>query len=150
MSPDTDASVSQILRELEADPYNAGIYIKLGDLYRSRGEEEVAIGYYRGALEVEEGHVPALSRLAVIYGSRGENGKALEVLNKIVELLPGSAEAYYNIACIYSRQGRIEESVEWLKGAVERGFNDMELLKKDKDLDNIRKESYYMGLVEEK
>lgn len=123
--------------------------VKLGDTYLSRGDEKEAIRQYLAALKIDRGHVPALSRLAVAYGKTGEDGKALEVLNDLVRKMPGNPDVYYNIACIYSRQGKVEESVKWLKGAVDRGFKDMELIRSDKDLDNVRGSSYYMRLMED-
>ena len=69
------------------------------------------------------------------------------MLKKVIEIQPGSAGAYYNMACIYARQGRVEESVRWLKAAVEKGFSDWGLLKKDRDLENIRGTAYYGELM---
>jgi hypothetical protein len=51
------------------------------------------------------------------------------------------------MACIYAKQNRIEESIEWLKKAIERGYDNWDLIKTDKDLENIRGSSYYKELI---
>lgn len=55
--------------------------------------------------------------------------------------------ASYNIACIYSIQNKIKESISWLKKAIEKGYNNWNLIKTDKELENIRGSSYYKELI---
>jgi hypothetical protein len=41
----------------------------------------------------------------------------------------------------------VEESTGWLKKAIEKGYDNWDLIKTDKDLNNIRGSSYYEELV---
>jgi tetratricopeptide (TPR) repeat protein len=140
-------SLAGIKKALESDPRNAGLYVKLGDVYRNGGDLGRAMESYEKALSIEPGNMGALSNLAVVHAGRGEYDKALDVLKKVIEIKPESAGAYYNIACIYARQGKVDESVKWLKEAVDKGFADWGLLKKDRDLENIRGTAYYEDLM---
>ncbi len=144
---EADESLAGIKKALDSDPQNAGLYVKLGNMYRNGGDLNRAVESYEKALSMEPGNMGALSNLAVVHAGRGEYDKALDVLKKVIEIKPESAGAYYNIACIYARQGKVEESVKWLKAAVERGFADWGLLKKDRDLESIRGTAYYEDLM---
>lgn len=67
----------------------------------------------------------------------------------MVALWPDYANTYYNIACMYSRQNKIENSIKWLKLAVNKGYKNWNLIKTDKDLENIRGSLYYNELIKE-
>jgi tetratricopeptide (TPR) repeat protein len=142
-----DEASAGIKKAIEGDPGNTGLYVKLGDVYRRRGDIDKAMESYEKALSMEPGNMGALSNLAVVYAGKGEFDKALNALRKVIEVQPGSVGAYYNIACIYARQGKVDESVKWLKEAVDKGFADWGLLKKDRDLESIRGTAYYEDLM---
>ena len=42
----------------------------------------------------------------------------------------------------------VEKSIEFLKKALDKGYNDWELLKNDGDLENVRGTSFYKELIE--
>jgi pentatricopeptide repeat protein len=65
----------------------------------------------------------------------------------MIDLQPNNAEAYYNVACIYSRQKKVDEAIDWLNKAIERGFNNWNLMKSDNDLANIRQSLYYQNMI---
>jgi len=59
-----------------------------------------------------------------------------------------TTDRYYNIARIYSGKNRPEEFVRWLKKAIDRGFDNWELLQTDSDLNNIRGTAYYKEVIQ--
>ena len=52
-----------------------------------------------------------------------------------------------NIACLYSLQNQIDEAFHWLKKSISKGFDDWDQIKNDKDLENIKKTSYFRELI---
>ena len=62
-----------------------------------------------------------------------KNGRPLTV--------PGSS--------VYSRQGRVDEAVKWLSEAMKKGFDNLELLKTDPDLENVRQSEFYRGMIKD-
>ena len=49
----------------------------------------------------------------------------------------------------HSVPDKVNESVHWLKEAINRGFKNCDLLKTDRDLENIRGSLYYKELMRE-
>ncbi len=111
----------------------------------SDGQDEMTL--LEGNQEKEPDRPEVLHKLAILYSQQDEYSKALDILHRLLKIQPDNPDVYYNIACIFSRQGDIENSIQWLEKSIHRGFRDWDLLKKDKDLDNIRKTKYYSDLV---
>ena len=72
----------------------------------------------------------------------------VEAFMDLADLQPDNPEVHYNIACLHARANRTEEAVLWLQKAVDKGFNNWTLLKKDRDLENIRNTTFYRELME--
>ncbi|MBI5763949.1 MAG: hypothetical protein HZA51_10535 [Planctomycetes bacterium] len=66
--------------------------------------------------------------------------EAIECFQKAAEMSDRMAESYYNIACGYSLKGDKDRAFDWLRKAWAAGYQDVEHMKGDSDLDNIRKD----------
>ena len=141
-------AISEVKKALATDPKNAALYKELGKLYRERGDLDKAISEYKKALSIKPDSIEILNNLAVIYAAKCDYEKALIELKRIIELRPSNPDVYYNIACIYSRQDKVDEAVSWLKKAIDKGFDNWKLIRKDPDLRNIRGTEYYKELVQ--
>ena len=53
----------------------------------------------------------------------------------------------YNVACTYGLLGKTEECLDALEQAVSKGWGDKSWLEHDSDLDSIRGEARYLGLL---
>lgn len=76
--------------------------------------------------------------LGVSYDNTGMLEEALTEYETAIDLNPELADAYYNAACVYARVGDVEMGMKALKWAVARGFRNIELIRTDPDLDNLR------------
>jgi tetratricopeptide (TPR) repeat protein len=90
----------------------------------------------------------ALYQKAIELLQSGKYKEAIEAYEKILKVRPNDATALYNIACAYSLMGEKKKAVEFLGKAVDNGFNDVEHIKNDSDLDNIREEDGYKKIIE--
>lgn len=138
-----DAAIADIKASLKLYPQDSGLHYNLGILYQRKGKLDAAIDEYQQALSIEPEFIEALNNLALTYMIQNENDKALALFNKLTALQPDNAGHLYNLACIYSRQNQIEASIDRLKKAVEKGFSNWNLIKTDKDLENIRGSSHF-------
>jgi tetratricopeptide (TPR) repeat protein len=132
---------------LQEDPYNVEVNYNLGNLYKAEGKFDDAADAYQKALHIQPGHTDAINNLATVYLMKGNHDKALPLYMKMIDLEPDNFVAYYNLACMYAIQNKVDESINWLKQSVKNGFSDWDVLKNDKDLDNIKDTSYFKSLL---
>ncbi|MCX7704442.1 MAG: hypothetical protein N2234_10185 [Planctomycetota bacterium] len=102
------------------------------------------------------GQVAANGRYGVTYLWHEEGLKLLEgrqlkaaiaKYNSIVEIAPKDYVALYNLACAYSLLGDKQNGAMYLLKAYDAGFRDIEHIKKDSDLENIRDTDIYKSIV---
>ncbi len=144
---ETDAAIKKLQKLLEVNPGNPEMHYDLGNLYYKKRKLDEAIYHYQKSLSLQPDAVQVLNNLAIAYMTKKEHEKAVSTFNRMAELQPDNAGIYYNIACIYSRQNKIEKSLESLKKAIEKGYDNWDLIKTDKDLENIRNSLYYEKLM---
>ena len=140
-------AISRLRQVIKGNPENPELYNRLGNLYKALGDLDEAIEQYQKALSIKSDYIQALNNLSLVYADRNEYHKSLGCLKKILQLMPNSAKICYNIACIYARQNKIDDAVHWLKKAINKGFNNWDLIEKDPDLKNIKGTKFYNELV---
>lgn len=105
------------------------------------------IGFYEGVLENNPYLVECLIYLGNAYTAKGMCKKGLEIDKRLSRLRPDDPVIIYNLACSYSLTKEIEPAISTLKRAIELGYNDIEQLEMDRDIDNIRNDKRYKELV---
>ena len=68
----------------------------------------------------------------------GHHEKAARLLEESLRARPNDASTLYNLACCLSRTEELEGAGRRLEEALEAGFRDVELLRTDPDLENLR------------
>jgi serine/threonine protein kinase/tetratricopeptide (TPR) repeat protein len=107
----------------------------------------------------------SMNDLGLCYAALGRYAEALKLHEETLRLRtvnlgpthPTVAISLYNIACVHAlmipRSGEAvkqsERAMEWLKKAVAAGFNDTAQLKKDTDLDALRRREDFKKLIAE-
>ncbi|MBC8198731.1 MAG: tetratricopeptide repeat protein [Desulfobacteraceae bacterium] len=86
--------------------------------------------------------------LGTLYYKKGEFDKAVYQYQKSLSIQPDNPSTYYNIACMYSIQNRVEKSIDFLKRAIEKGYDNWDHIRNDRDLENVRGSSGYRELVD--
>jgi beta-lactamase regulating signal transducer with metallopeptidase domain/tetratricopeptide (TPR) repeat protein len=72
--------------------------------------------------------------------------EAAEAFRKAVDLGYREDTAAYNAACAYARAGRKDDAFTWLSKSIELGFDIESYLRKDDDLDSLRKDPRFAEL----
>lgn len=86
--------------------------------------------------------------LGHLYTANGEINKGLEMDLKAIALKPKNALARYNLACSYALSGALENALKTLEKAIDLGYNDLDWLMKDTDLDPLRELHAFKKLIE--
>ena len=108
---------------------------------------EFEIGFCEKVLLSQPDNLAALESLGNAYTRAGKIESGLDIDHRLVLLLPESAVAHYNLACSLSLLERVDEALETLVQAVHLGYGDFDYLEGDTDLDNVRHDARYAGLL---
>ncbi|MBI4852721.1 MAG: tetratricopeptide repeat protein [Acidobacteria bacterium] len=85
-------------------------------------------------------------RLGFSYHALGKYEKAIEAYTRAVEI-NNNPVAMYNLACSYAQLGNKTKAIEWLESSVEKGFNQLNQLKNDKNFISLHSETRFTEVV---
>ena len=105
------------------------------------------INFFEALVAESPDFLDALIPLAEAYTQKGLHKKGLGVDEKIVRLRPKDPVGYYNLACSYSLLERTPDALAALEKALALGYSDRVHLRRDADLENIRKDPRYRALL---
>jgi tetratricopeptide (TPR) repeat protein len=104
------------------------------------------IKFYEGILKLRPNFVQALVALGDAYTKRGLFEKGLDIDKRLIRIRPEDTLAWYNLACSYSLVNNVDAGLDALNQAIMLGYEDFSFMEKDKDLDNLKKDSRYQNL----
>ncbi|MGR3220991.1 MAG: TPR end-of-group domain-containing protein [Candidatus Anammoxibacter sp.] len=120
---------------------------KISNVLLQKKEIDFNISFYEGILKNNPCLVECLNFLGNAYTATGMYAKGLEVDKKLSRLRPNDSVIIYNLACSYSLTEEIDLAISSLAKAIEFGYNDIEQLEADSDIDNIRDDKRYIELI---
>jgi predicted esterase len=116
------------------------------------------------AQQVDEATALNQKILAAVFAQKWDD--AIGLLGQLDKLQPENNGTAYNYCCVYSRKGDVDKAVEWLDKSIQWGWGGgkggiavegsqtavqvwhSEMLEKDTDLDNLRKDPRFAKLLE--
>jgi tetratricopeptide (TPR) repeat protein len=105
------------------------------------------IALYETFLRSRPQAVEAIFELGGAYTKRGLYSKGLEMDLRLVRLEPDNPTFNYNLACSYSLLHDVDRSLESLQRAIHLGFDEVDQMRKDADLENVRRDPRFAKLV---
>jgi len=112
-----------------------------------KSDDEFTIWFLEGVLDKYPTYVECLMYLGNAYTATGMYENGLEVDLKLEKLRPEDPLVYYNLACSFSLMEMHSESLEALEKAIDLGYDDLEHLVNDSDLDDVKNEEGYKVLI---
>ncbi len=100
------------------------------------------------AIQKDPGYAEAYSNRAVTYMQLKKFNKADEDLRKAKELSPDSPSIHYNSASLESLKGNVDLALDEIDVSLTKGFSDYDALRRDPDLDNVRKHPEFRKILE--
>ncbi len=97
----------------------------------------------------EEGSGLLTSAQAMIFAAAGQNHEAEEKV-QAAQARRGFGHFHhteYNLACAYALLNKIDLAVEWFERAVSDGFNCYPMFQNDPNLDNLRHDPRFQGVM---
>lgn len=87
--------------------------------------------------------------LANFYTRAGRIDEGLILDQEIVAQDPKNSTGHYNLACSLALKHRQYEAIESLRIALEHGYDDLDWLMKDPDLNNLHENPAFSALISE-
>ena len=141
-------AITELEQMLHKTPNDADLSCRLAQAYQAAGMRYGAISQYQETLALQPGHGASLNALGALYAAMGQPAKAVEYFQKLSALVPGNATVYYNLACLYARQNQVDPAVENLEKALAAGYDNLEQIRTDKDLEPIRDTEFYKTRID--
>jgi tetratricopeptide (TPR) repeat protein len=140
-------AISHYTEALRINPDFAEAGVNLKKVSAFLNEIDEAVKRLQELLEVNPEDPRLHYDLGTLYYKKGEFDKAIFQYQKSLSIQPDNPSTYYNIACMYSIQNRVEKSIDFLKSAIEKGYDNWDHIRNDRDLENVRSSPYYKELV---
>jgi tetratricopeptide (TPR) repeat protein len=153
--------------DLPIVPLEAEAHFRQGMIYAKQESYKNALLEFKKALELYPCHIcnvcdadgevtscyaDAYANIGVVYIAQNKLNLAVENLKKAVlidkKLERKNGLAYYNLAVVHSLREELDLGIEALDKALEQGFNEIDALRGDPDLKNLRKHPEFTKTLE--
>lgn len=142
-----DQKINDISSKLADSENRDQLFYKLGQLFEKKGSLKNAATSFEQSLQVNAGYIPALNALARLRSREGRLVQAIALYKKMRILEPENSTIYYNLACLHARQGQKAAAVRLLEKAIQKGYDNWELIRNDPDLESIQKTEAYRNIL---
>ena len=113
------------------------------------GQLDFDIEFFERILARKVDSIEVLRILAELVSKKGDLSRAVEYDKRLVDLQPDDFLARYNLACSLARAGRAEEAIDSLSRAVLLGYDDLDHMESDPDLESLRAHPDFQALLGE-
>jgi tetratricopeptide (TPR) repeat protein len=115
---DSESLFRHVLSQLGAQPYRAGMAMRLGEVLRVQNRDAEATAFFQDALSVNPNLDYAHTGLAKIFEKQGRRDLVIAHCRQLVRLAPGNAEAHAQLGSLLFTEGRLTEALAVLENAV--------------------------------
>ncbi len=110
---------------------------------KQENEADFQIRFYESILREVPDFIEALIAIGDLYTHKGMIKEGLEVDLRLSRLRPDDAMILYNLACSYSLLREVDKAFGAMKLALECGYDDLNFLEVDEDLEDLRKDERF-------
>jgi tetratricopeptide (TPR) repeat protein len=142
--PQINSEVSSSLPQHNADTIKApdkskDEYIKLADLYYSKGDYEKAISTYAEALGIYNNDAGLLNNLGAVMLAKNDYDGAIKYFKVAINCSKDKVEPVYNLACAYALKGKSTLALKELNKALKMDGDEVrKWAENDPDLEIIK------------
>jgi tetratricopeptide (TPR) repeat protein len=134
-------------KTIDLDPNYWWAHSWLGRAYEQQSQFREAIAEFQEAVRLGSGITEPRALLGRAYAVSGKRAEAQKVLDELSEVSKHIYVSPYNIALIYAGLGEKDQALAWLERAFAERCTWMPLLRVDPELDNLRSDPRFQGLL---
>jgi tetratricopeptide (TPR) repeat protein len=112
-------------------------------------KHDFEIGFFESILRRDPKYTEVIEILGELYTRSGRIEDGLRMDRRLVRLLPDNANAYYNLACSLALKKRKSEAIRNLQKAIALGYDDVDWLMQDPDLEALKQVPAFQKLLTE-
>jgi len=112
-------------------------------------DAEFEIGFFENVLRRDPRYAEVVELLGGLYTKQGRIADGLKMDRKLVRLQPRNATAHYNLACSLALSKRPADALRSLRTAVELGYRDLDWMRQDPDLADLKTRPEFTSLLEQ-
>jgi Tfp pilus assembly protein PilF len=105
------------------------------------------IGFFESILRRDPKYTEVIEILGGLYTKTGRIADGLKMDRKLVRLMPKNATAHYNLACSLALSHRPADALKSLRQAVELGYDDVDWMLQDPDLEELKKHPQFQEIL---
>jgi tetratricopeptide (TPR) repeat protein len=113
------------------------------------GQLDFDIDFFEKLLARSPTSLEGLRVLAELVSKKGLVTRAVDLDRRIVQLQPDDFLARYNLACSLARAGCADEAIDALSRAILLGYDDLDHMEADPDLESLRTHPDFLALLGE-
>ena len=103
--------------------------------------------FFEGVHRRDPKFAEVIEILGGLYTRQGRIADGLKMDRKLVRLKPQNATAHYNLACSLALSRRRAAALSSLERAVALGYRDYDWMRKDPDLDSLKGDPFFHGIL---
>jgi tetratricopeptide (TPR) repeat protein len=123
-------------------------HFQRGLTFAAMGRIEEGIQAFTMAIGLNPTYAAAYGNRGVAYLTQRKYNQALEDLQHAVRLAPEDRNALYNLAALRTLRQEFDLAIETLDQALTHGFDNDEALRRDVDLEGLRRRPEFRQLLE--
>jgi predicted Zn-dependent protease len=117
---------------------------------KSRSHDpEFELRFFESVLRRSPTDALVVELLGGLYTRQGRIADGLRMDRRLVKLQPANATAHYNLACSLALSKRKTDALRSLRNAVELGYDDLDWMQQDPDLDPLKNHPDFRALLRE-
>lgn len=135
-------------RATELVPDDPEYWDLIGSSYIRLNRFDEAKEVLEKAIQIDDTYALAHHDMAIVLAQRpGQEEEAMKSVKRAIELDKNNPYSYYDLSCLYVRQNKKKMAFKNLNMAIQKGFNDLELIDNDHDLDPIRDDEAFKIII---
>ena len=111
-------------------------------------DHEFDMQFFESVLRRSPDYTEVIEILGGLYTKHGRIADGLRMDRKLVRFLPENATAHYNLARSLALLNRKADALRTLKKAIDLGYNDIDWMRQDPDMEVLKGHPTFESLVE--
>ncbi len=131
----------------EKEKTSAAVLRKQAQTLVDEGKWTDAAAVFEAIVEIDGNDAKSWHMLGYTLHAAGDLDQALEAHKKAAKFEEVAQVATYNIACVYALQGDKDQAFAYLGKALDAGWDGIDHMATDPDMDNLRDDPRYKKIV---